>query len=135
VVRRTDSAPAEIDDNDRSGTGLCGRSREDPSPVREHSMYSARSFLPLYLSLVSAVLLTLHLGAQQTAPGGELDALKWRHIGPVGNRVAAVAGVPGDPNVYYAGAASGGLWKTSDGGTYWEPVFDGQTAQSIGAIA
>ena len=74
-------------------------------------------------------------GAQQPAPSDPLDALHWRHIGPVGNRVAAVAGVPGDPNVYYAGAASGGLWKSTDGGTYWEPIFDGQTAQSIGAIA
>ena len=49
----------------------------------------------------------------QPGPSDTFDALKWRHIGPVGNRVAAVAGVPGDPNVYYAGAASGGLWKTT----------------------
>jgi photosystem II stability/assembly factor-like uncharacterized protein len=73
--------------------------------------------------------------AQEAPAGNGFGALHWRYIGPVGNRVAAVAGVIGDPNVYYAGAASGGLWKTTDGGTYWEPIFDGQSAQSIGAIA
>ena len=75
--------------------------------------------------------------AQPQSPTAQdaLSALKWRYVGPVGNRVSAVAGVPGDPYTYYAGAASGGLWKTSDGGTYWQPIFDGQTAQSIGAIA
>jgi hypothetical protein len=52
--------------------------------------------------------------------------LRYRYIGPTGNRVIAVAGVPGDPNVYYAGAASGGLWKTIDGGVHWAPIFDGQ---------
>ncbi|HXV86747.1 MAG TPA: hypothetical protein VD793_08620, partial [Gemmatimonadales bacterium] len=61
--------------------------------------------------------------------------LRWRHIGPEGNRVSAVAGVPGDPHTYYAGAASGGIWKTVDGGVRWQPVFDGQPVQSIGALA
>ncbi|HET9275225.1 MAG TPA: hypothetical protein VFN96_04075 [Gemmatimonadales bacterium] len=61
--------------------------------------------------------------------------LKYRHIGPEGNRVSAVAGVPGDRRVYYAGAASGGIWKTSDAGISWQPVFDGQPVQSIGALA
>ncbi len=61
--------------------------------------------------------------------------LRYRYIGPVGNRVASVAGVPGDPNVYYAGAASGGVWKTTDGGIHWSPIFDDQPVQSIGALA
>ena len=52
----------------------------------------------------------------QTLPSQELEALQFRHIGVVGNRVASVAGVVGNPLVYYAGAASGGLWKTEDGG-------------------
>ena len=52
------------------------------------------------------------------------EPLIYRHIGPPGNRLAAVAGIPGDPNVYYAGAASGGLRKTTDGGTHWESIFD-----------
>ena len=62
-------------------------------------------------------------------------SLQFRYIGPPGNRVSAVAGVPGDWNVYYAGAASGGVWKSSDGGISWRPVFDHEPAQSIGSIA
>ena len=61
--------------------------------------------------------------------------LRYRYIGPEGNRVTSVAGVPGDPNTYYAGAASGGLWKSTDGGIHWESVFDKQPVSSVGAIA
>jgi photosystem II stability/assembly factor-like uncharacterized protein len=49
--------------------------------------------------------------------------------------VSAVVGVAGDPNIYYVGAASGGVWKSIDGGTHWKAVFDDQPAQSIGSIA
>ena len=64
------------------------------------------------------------------------STLRFRYIGPVGNRVAAVAGVPGDPLVYYAGAASGGLWKSTDGGINWQPIFDQvQGVSSVGALA
>ncbi len=62
-------------------------------------------------------------------------ALQFRYIGPPGNRVSAVAGVPGNGNVYFAGAASGGVWKSVDGGINWRPVFDKEPAQSIGSIA
>src|SRR5688500_13217222 len=61
--------------------------------------------------------------------------LRWRYIGPVGNRTSAAAGVPGDPNVYYAGAASGGIWKTTDAGIHWTPIFDDKDVSSIGALA
>src|ERR1700688_2822633 len=61
---------------------------------------------------------------------------KFRFVGPkVGNRIAAVAGVSGDPSVYYAGAASGGIWKSVDGGNIWAPVFDKQPVAAIGALA
>lgn len=63
------------------------------------------------------------------------SALRFRHIGPEGNRVVSVAGVPGDPLVYYAGAASGGIFKSADGGIRWVPVFDDQPVSSIGALA
>jgi photosystem II stability/assembly factor-like uncharacterized protein len=93
--------------------------------------------LRFLLAVCALAVVRLPLGRAQQPPGASdsLNALRWRYIGPVGNRVAAVAGVPGDPYTYYAGAASGGLWKTTDGGTYWDPIFDGQTAQSIGTIA
>src|SRR5262245_51624512 len=61
--------------------------------------------------------------------------LRWRYIGPEGNRISAVAGVPGDPLVYYAGSASGGIAKTTDGGVHWDQIFDDQPVQSIGALA
>ena len=61
--------------------------------------------------------------------------LRFRHIGPEGNRATAVAGEPGNPQVAYVGAASGGVWKTEDGGVHWQAVFDSEPAQAIGALA
>ncbi len=61
--------------------------------------------------------------------------LKYRHIGPIGNRVSAVTGVPGNPNICYAGAASGGIFKSEDGGINWKPIFDKQPVSSIGSLA
>ena len=61
--------------------------------------------------------------------------LKFRFIGPEGNRAIAIAGVPDDPMINYIGAASGGLWKTTDGGIKWDPIFDQQDVSSIGSIA
>ncbi len=67
---------------------------------------------------------------------GHEGDFKFRFLGPkVGNRIAAIAGVAGDPSVYYAGAASGGVWKSEDGGNRWSPVFDKQPAAAIGALA
>src|SRR5579862_6591436 len=65
----------------------------------------------------------------------QLSQLRYRYIGPVGNRVIAAAGIPGDPNVYYAGAASGGIFKSTDGGVHWDPIFDGEPVSSIGSLA
>src|SRR6185369_3215168 len=64
------------------------------------------------------------------------SGLKWRLIGPGrGGRVAAVTGVPSQRDTYYVGAALGGVWKTTDGGHAWMPLFDHQRVGSIGAIA
>jgi len=73
--------------------------------------------------------------AQQ--PDAEEDGqFRFRFVGPrVGNRIASVAGVPGDPSTYYAGAASGGVWKSTDGGNRWAPIFDKQPVAAIGALA
>ena len=75
--------------------------------------------------------------AQSPAPlaPSAYAALQFRYIGPAGNRTSAVAGVPANPLVYYAGAASGGIFKTTDGGARWTPVFDDQPISSIGALA
>ncbi len=64
-----------------------------------------------------------------------LTAMRWRYVGPEGNRTISVAGIKGDINTYYAGAASGGIWKTVDGGAHWLPIFDKEPVSSIGAIA
>ncbi len=89
--------------------------------------------LPL---LITATFSTLSSG--QTVPPEQqspYSALHYRYIGPPGNRVTSVVGVPGDLNIYYAGAASGGVWKSFDAGEHWYPIFDSQPAQSIGSIA
>ena len=84
------------------------------------------------LSLALALGAAAPLGAQQLAPE-QYEGLRARHIGPVGNRVSSVAGVPGDRNTYFAGAATGGIWKTDDAGLHWRPVFDDQPVHAIGA--
>ncbi len=72
----------------------------------------------------------------QSVPSELVDGLKWRLIGPFrGGRVVAVAPVPGDSTTFYFGAVNGGIWKTTDAGTVWTPIFDNQPVGSIGAIA
>ena len=80
--------------------------------------------------------------AQEQAPSdahatpAEFKNLTYRNIGPAaGGRLTRVAGVPGDPNTYYAATASGGVWKSLDGGAAWKPIFDEQPISSIGSIA
>lgn len=73
--------------------------------------------------------------APVTLDSAHASALRYRYIGPVGNRVTSVAGVPGDFNTYYAGAASGGIWKSVDAGIHWRPIFDDKNVSSIGALA
>ena len=65
-----------------------------------------------------------------------LDTLRWRCIGPFrGGRVVAVSGVPKEKQVFYFGAVGGGIWKTKDGGTYWENISDGYlNSASVGAL-
>ena len=63
------------------------------------------------------------------------NEMKFRYLGPVGNRATAVVGIAGNPHVYYVGAASGGIFKSTDGGIHWDPIFDEQPVSSIGSLA
>src|SRR5256886_6917360 len=92
------------------------------------------------IRLRTAVALFALLTLPALAPAQEVDTTLWTHlsfrfIGPEGNRAVAVAGEPGNPLVAYVGAASGGIWKTEDGGVHWRAGFDSQPAQAIGAGA
>src|SRR5579862_2695717 len=64
-----------------------------------------------------------------------LKPLHFRALGPVGNRAAAIVGETGNPLVAYIGAASGGIFKTTNGGVKWTSIFDDQDVSSIGALA
>jgi photosystem II stability/assembly factor-like uncharacterized protein len=91
--------------------------------------------LVIILALASLVgIAVVAQGPARPAPD-VYSRLHWRYIGPEGNRISAVAGVPGDPLVYYAGSASGGIAKTTDGGVHWDQIFDDQPVQSIGSLA
>jgi photosystem II stability/assembly factor-like uncharacterized protein len=96
-----------------------------------------RNIACVFLSAFVAVpFASAHAQAPAAGPSPELyGALHWRNIGPEGNRFSAAAGVPGDPHTYYVGAASGGIYKTTDGGVTWRAIFDAQPVQSIGALA
>ena len=69
-------------------------------------------------------------------PESTYESLEYRSIGPFrGGRSAAVTGVPGKPNLFYFGAAGGGVWKTEDGGQTYENISDGYFGGSIGSVA
>ncbi len=86
-------------------------------------------------SALAAGVLASVAGAQAFNPAlyGEM---RWRMIGPLrGGRTRAVEGVPSQPNVFYIAQVNGGVWKTTDYGRTWTPIFDGQPTGSVGAIA
>ena len=85
--------------------------------------------------ILSIYFLFSNLSFSQTLSNDNLKEMEFRHVGPIGNRVTTVAGIPNDPMTYYVGAASGGVWKTIDGGLNWSPIFDNQEVHSIGAIS
>src|SRR3981081_3552823 len=74
-------------------------------------------------------------------PAGAIDeklfsGMQWRQVGPFrGGRGLAIEGIAGEPDTYYFGAVAGGVWKTTDAGANWAPIFDKEAISSIGAIA
>src|SRR5436305_742584 len=100
----------------------------DLLPARRPSMPLRR--------LLSAFLLLASSTAFAAVDPSLLQDLRWRLIGPFrGGRVLAVTGVPGEPEHFYFGSVNGGVWETRDAGRTWQPIFDGQPAGSIGALA
>jgi photosystem II stability/assembly factor-like uncharacterized protein len=106
--------------------------------IQNRGAYKLRnSWSRLHQVVLGLSLLVSGIGAiAQPVPTQLLNGLKWRLIGPFrGGRVVAVAGVPGDPTTFYFGGVNGGIWKTTDAGVVWTPIFDSQPVASIGALA
>jgi photosystem II stability/assembly factor-like uncharacterized protein len=97
--------------------------------------------LVLLPSLLSWAALRAQEGASESAeePGNTdvFKNLKFRNLGPAvaGGRVTAVAGIPGNPAIYYVGAAAGGIFQSTDGGATWKPIFTREATASIGDLA
>ena len=93
------------------------------------------------LCLLVASLPLFALAVSAATPAGTVDeklykGMKWRQVGPFrGGRALAIEGVSGEPDTYYFGAVAGGVWKTTDGGANWIPLFDKEDISSIGAVA
>jgi photosystem II stability/assembly factor-like uncharacterized protein len=103
-------------------------------------MISSRKFVLALLATVAPTMVNAYPNAKSAAAVEvkPLDGLQYRLVGPFrGGRATGVAGVPGDAATFYFGAASGGLWKTTDGGAVWKPLWDKfpEASPAVGAIA
>jgi photosystem II stability/assembly factor-like uncharacterized protein len=91
-----------------------------------------RILATVFLSVAATIVPSL---AQQVNPA-LFQELKWRLVGPFrAGRSLTALGVPGNPSLYYFGSVGGGVWKSTNAGATWDPVFDGQPIASIGAMA
>jgi len=89
-----------------------------------------------FVLVVLSIVITTTIALAQQYDQNLFSAMKWRLVGPHrAGRVTAVAGIPGNAKIYYFGTPGGGLWKTTDGGRVWKPIFDDAHVASIGALA
>jgi photosystem II stability/assembly factor-like uncharacterized protein len=104
-------------------------------------MRKRRTFLTHHSPLFCGLLLIAFILGEPTMAGAETNldfgqALRWRNVGPFrGGRTRAIAGVPSQPNVFYMAQVNGGVFRTTDFGRTWQPIFDDQPTGSVGAIA
>ena len=87
--------------------------------------------------IVCAASIAMNVMGQNAPDSSQLSVFRFRNVGPAGmsGRITTIAVVNKQPNIIYAGAASGGIWKSDNGGTAWKPIFDKADVGSIGAIA
>lgn len=95
-----------------------------------------KNFAFVLLAFLCSFGLANPASGQRRFRGGNEGGMRFRFVGPsAGNRVSAIAAIPGDPSTYYAGAASGGIWKSTDSGNRWVPIFDKEPVAAIGSLA
>jgi len=96
--------------------------------------YQDMKFLTIFFAVSTVAVPNIHAAS---IDAGIFDRLEWRNIGPAnpGGRASDIAGVPGNPDIVYLATGGGGLFKTTDAGVTWKPLFDREGTISIGAIA
>src|SRR6185503_12185732 len=109
--------------------------RKEIMTVETHAEAHMKRLILVFL-IATLSPLAVRSAAPESNEAALLANLKWRSIGPanMGGRTTVIEGVAGDPYTFYIGGADGGIFKTTNGGTTFKPIFDNQAFLSIGAI-